>query len=188
MNLITKRHSKKNGDRNHHDRKPDVMIDTQGYRPGVGIIIVNSKRQIFLAKRIGKDAWQFPQGGIKPHETPEQAMLRELKEEVGLHEQDVKILAVTDRWLRYRLPQRLIRRHSRPVCIGQKQKWFLLRLVNEKATFDLMATESPEFDSWAWVSFWYPLKQVVWFKRDVYTEAMKEFAGIVLSKRFWESE
>ena len=164
------------------------MIDEEGFRHGVGIILVNSKRQLFLAKRIGKDAWQFPQGGMMDEETPEQAMYRELKEEVGLLAEDVKILACTRRWLRYRLPKRLIRHHSKPLCIGQKQKWFLLRLVNNDAKIDLSVTETPEFDSWAWVSYWYPLSQVVAFKRRVYNMAMREFASVVLSKRFWDMQ
>jgi putative (di)nucleoside polyphosphate hydrolase len=162
------------------------VIDEEGFRHGVGIILVNAKRQVFLAKRIGKLAWQFPQGGIKEKEAPEEAMFRELKEEIGLRPEDVKVLACTRRWLKYRLPKRLIRHHSQPICIGQKQKWFLLQLTNKDAQFDLAATESPEFDSWAWVSYWYPLTQVVAFKRRVYNMALKEFAGIVLSKRFWE--
>lgn len=162
------------------------MIDEDGFRHGVGIILVNAKRQVFLAKRVGKLAWQFPQGGIQENETPEEAMFRELNEEVGLSSGDVKILSVTRRWLRYRLPKRLVRHHSTPVCIGQKQKWFLLQLVTSEASIDLAATDSPEFDSWAWVSYWYPLTQVVAFKRRVYSLAMKEFARIVLSKRFWE--
>ncbi|MHB1946519.1 MAG: RNA pyrophosphohydrolase [Gammaproteobacteria bacterium] len=162
------------------------MIDQDGFRQGVGIILVNSKRQVFLAKRIGKDAWQFPQGGIKEDETPEAAMYRELTEEIGLQAEDVKILATTRRWLRYRLPKRLVRHHSRPVCIGQKQKWFLLQLVSNEKRINVAATDSPEFDSWAWVSYWYPLTQVVAFKRRVYNLAMKEFARVVLSKRFWD--
>ncbi len=162
------------------------MIDQDGFRQGIGIILVNSNRQLFLAKRIGKDAWQFPQGGMQGDETPEQAMFRELKEEIGLLPEDVKVLATTRRWLRYRLPKRLVRHYSQPLCVGQKQKWFLLRLINNEASFDLAVTESPEFDSWAWVSYWYPLSQVVAFKRRVYNLAMKEFARIVLSKRFWE--
>jgi putative (di)nucleoside polyphosphate hydrolase len=162
------------------------VIDDEGFRHGVGIILVNSRRQLFLAKRIGKEAWQFPQGGMMENETPEQAMIRELKEEVGLCADDVKVLASTRRWLRYRLPKRLIRHHSKPLCIGQKQKWFLLRLANNNAKIDLSMTGSPEFDSWAWVSYWYPLSQVVAFKRRVYNMAMREFAPIVLSKRFWE--
>lgn len=163
------------------------MIDEQGFRHGVGIILVNSKRQVFIAKRVGKDAWQFPQGGMKESETPEEAMYRELTEEVGLGAGDVKILASTKRWLRYRLPKRLVRHYSKPLCIGQKQKWFLLRLVGGDDQINLTATDSPEFDSWAWVSYWYPLTQVVSFKRRVYNLAMKEFARVVLSKRFWET-
>jgi putative (di)nucleoside polyphosphate hydrolase len=187
VNLITKRQPK-TGHHNppHKKANPDVMIDKEGYREGIGIILVNKKRQVFLAKRIAKEAWQFPQGGVKTHETPEQAMLRELQEEIGLYEKDIKILAETENWLRYRLPRRLVRQHSRPICIGQKQKWFLLRLENEKASINLTATDDPEFDSWAWVSYWYPLRQVVWFKREIYTLAMKEFAKIVLSRKFWE--
>jgi putative (di)nucleoside polyphosphate hydrolase len=164
------------------------VIDQDGFRLGVGIILVNSNRQVFLAKRIGKAAWQFPQGGLMAEESPEQAMFRELKEEIGLVPEDVKVLSATRRWLRYRLPQRLVRHYSQPLCVGQKQKWFLLRLVNDDARFDLSVTGSPEFDSWAWVSYWYPLSQVVAFKRRVYNLAMKEFARIVLSKRFWEVE
>lgn len=162
------------------------MIDNEGFRQGVGIILVNSKRQLFLAKRIGKEAWQFPQGGMMDEETVEQAMYRELKEEVGLQPEDVKVISMSRRWLRYRLPKRLIRHHSKPLCIGQKQKWFLLRLANNDAKIDLSMTETPEFDSWAWVSYWYPLSQVVAFKRRVYNMALREFAPIVLSKRFWE--
>jgi putative (di)nucleoside polyphosphate hydrolase len=163
------------------------VIDDEGFRQGVGIILVNSHRQVFLAKRIGKPAWQFPQGGIMAEETPEQAMFRELKEEIGLGPEQVKVLTSTRRWLRYRLPKRLVRHYSKPLCVGQKQKWFLLRLIDENAQFNLKMTETPEFDSWAWVSYWYPLSQVVAFKRRVYNLAMKEFARIVLSKRFWEN-
>ncbi len=162
------------------------MIDEDGFRHGVGIILVNSNRQVFLAKRIGKPAWQFPQGGLIEDETPEEAMYRELHEEIGLNAEDVKVLSSTRRWLRYKLPTRLIRHYSKPLCVGQKQKWFLLRLINNDAKFDLAASDSPEFDSWAWVSYWYPLSQVVAFKRRVYNLAMKEFARVVLSKRFWE--
>lgn len=158
------------------------MIDKAGYRFGVGIILLNNHRQIFFAKRVGMTAWQFPQGGMKEDETPEQTMYRELKEEIGLNPEDVEILASSRRWLRYRLPSRLVRHYAKPLCIGQKQKWFLLRLVNANAQIDLQANGSPEFDSWSWVSYWYPLKQVVTFKRRVYVMALKEFAKIALSR------
>jgi putative (di)nucleoside polyphosphate hydrolase len=164
------------------------VIDKAGYRYGVGIILVNDRREVFFAKRIGMAAWQFPQGGMQENETPEQTMYRELKEEIGLEPEDVEILACTRRWLRYRLPGRLVRHYAKPLCIGQKQKWFLLRLANQQAVVNLSANNDPEFDSWAWVSYWYPLRQVVTFKRRVYVMALKEFAKIVLTKRFRENK
>lgn len=152
------------------------MIDSDGFRPNVGIILTNDQGQVLWARRVNQDAWQFPQGGINPHESPEQALYRELHEEVGLQEHDVEILACTRGWLRYRLPQRLVRTHSQPVCIGQKQKWFLLRLRSNDEQVRMDLTEKPEFDGWRWVSYWYPLGQVVAFKRDVYRRALKELA------------
>lgn len=152
------------------------MIDSDGFRPNVGIILVNSLGQVLWARRAGQEAWQFPQGGIKPDETPEQAMYRELYEEVGLRPENVEVLGVTRGWLRYRLPKRMIRRHSHPVCIGQKQKWFLLRMLSADNAVKIDQGDQPEFDGWRWVSFWYPLGQVVSFKREVYRKAMRELS------------
>ncbi len=156
------------------------MIDGDGYRPNVGIILSNQAGQLLWARRIGQNAWQFPQGGIAPHETPEEAMYRELREEVGLQPGDVHLIARTRDWLRYRLPRRLIRRHSKPVCIGQKQIWFMLRLLcdESKVRFDL--TDHPEFDYWRWIDYWGPLREVVAFKRRVYRQALEEFAPYIL--------
>ena len=131
------------------------------------------------ARRVGQDAWQFPQGGIKAQESPEAALYRELQEEVGLEPEDVEILGCTRGWLRYRLPKRMIRHNSKPVCVGQKQKWFLLKLTSSENRIRFDHTEKPEFDGWRWVSYWYPLGQVVPFKRDVYRRAMKELAPIL---------
>lgn len=155
------------------------MIDAEGYRPNVGIILANGQGQVLWARRIGQDAWQFPQGGIKDNESAEQAMYRELKEEVGLDPQDIEILGCTRGWLRYRLPKRMVRQNSKPVCIGQKQKWFLLQLTSPDEAIQVDQTPSPEFDGWRWVSYWYPLGQVVTFKRDVYRRAMKELAPLI---------
>lgn len=152
------------------------MIDADGYRPNVGIILTNRHGQVFWAKRVGQDAWQFPQGGIKPQESAEAALFRELKEEVGLEPQDVEIMACTRGWLRYRLPKRMVRHNSHPVCVGQKQKWFLLRMKGDENRIRFDCSEKPEFDGWRWVSYWYPLGQVVPFKRDVYRRAMRELA------------
>ena len=152
------------------------MIDSDGFRPNVGIILANRYDQVLWAKRIGQDSWQFPQGGIKTNETPEQALFRELNEEVGLQASDVSIIASTKGWLRYRLPKRMVRHHSHPVCVGQKQKWFLLRMTCEDAKVSVDHSRTPEFDGWRWVSYWYPLGQVVSFKREVYRRAMKELS------------
>lgn len=157
------------------------MIDNDGYRPNVGIIICNRRSQVLWARRYGQNSWQFPQGGINADETPEQAMFRELQEEVGLSQQDVKIIATTSGWLRYKLPKRMVRWDNTPVCIGQKQKWFLLELVGDTKNINLSFTNKPEFDHWQWVSFWYPIRQVISFKREVYRKAMKEFSYHVFS-------
>lgn len=156
------------------------MIDSEGFRANVGIVICNNNGQVFWARRYGQNSWQFPQGGMDEGETPEESMFRELKEEVGLSPEDVEILAVTRHWLKYRLPKRYIRKDSKPVCIGQKQKWFLLRLKSQTNAVDLDSTDHPEFDDWRWVSYWYPVRQVVPFKRDVYRRAMKEFLPVAL--------
>ncbi len=156
------------------------MIDTEGFRANVGIIICNQQGQVFWARRYGQHSWQFPQGGIDDGETPEQAMYRELHEEVGLKANQVKILKVTKNWVRYRLPKRLIRRDSTPICIGQKQKWFLLQLTCPENEVDLAHSGHPEFDEWRWVSYWYPIRNVVSFKREVYRKVMKEFVPVVM--------
>lgn len=154
------------------------MIDADGFRPNVGIIITNQRGQLLWARRVGgQDAWQFPQGGIKNRESPEQALYRELQEEVGLSPDSVEILGVTRGWLRYRLPSRYVRQQQ-PVCIGQKQKWYLLSFTGDESQIELNTGDSPEFDRWQWVSYWYPVNQVVAFKRDVYRRALKELCAL----------
>lgn len=154
------------------------MIDADGFRPNVGIILTNDEGRLLWARRVGgQDAWQFPQGGIHHHETPEQALYRELGEEVGLGAEDVEIMAATRDWLHYRLPHRLVRQNVQPVCIGQKQKWYLLRLRAGDDRVSLNNGGRAEFDDWRWVSYWYPLTKVVAFKRDVYRRALRELSA-----------
>jgi len=180
------------------------MIDADGYRPNVGIVVANTLGQVLWARRVGgQDAWQFPQGGLHEGEKPEECMFRELEEEIGLREEHVRILGCTDGWLRYRLPQHMRRdhrrsanrsassggrgqkkaassggrgRHAAPAFKGQKQKWFLLEMLasDDQVRFD--RCEKPEFDGFAWVSYWYPLNKVIDFKRDVYRRALKQLA------------
>ena len=152
------------------------MIDRDGYRPNVGIIVCNWKNEVFWGKRIKEHSWQFPQGGIKAGETPERAMFRELHEEVGLNSGHVKILGRTRDWLRYEVPEQWIRREWRGNYRGQKQIWYLLRLVGRDCDVHLRASEKPEFDAWRWNDYWVPLEAVIEFKRDVYQLALNELA------------
>lgn len=155
------------------------MIDPEGFRPNVGIILSNTERRLFWGRRIGQNAWQFPQGGINAQESPLDAMFRELEEEVGLLSHQVTVLGSTKGWLRYRLPKRFIRRHCGPICIGQKQRWFLLRVDCGEEAFCLDGCEKPEFDAWRWVRYWQPLREVVYFKRRVYERALDELAPLL---------
>ncbi|QFY89460.1 RNA pyrophosphohydrolase [Magnetovirga frankeli] len=155
------------------------MIDSDGFRPNVGIILCNEQRKLFWGRRIGQNAWQFPQGGIDEQETPEQAMYRELEEEVGLLPQQVELIGNTRGWLRYYLPKRFIRRNCQPLCVGQKQRWFLLRVLCEESAFCLDRNAKPEFDHWRWVHYWRPVNEVVYFKRQVYTRALRELAPLL---------
>lgn len=152
-----------------------TLIDSDGYRPNVGIIVANPAGQVLWARRRGQDAWQFPQGGINSGESIEEALFRELDEEIGLRPDQVEIIGSTRGWLRYRLPQRLLRNNSKSF-VGQKQKWYLLKMLAEDDAVRFDHSDRPEFDFWQWVSYWYPLGQVVPFKKDVYRRAMKELA------------
>ena len=152
------------------------MIDPDGFRPNVGIVLMHEDGRVFWARRVHRDGWQFPQGGMNTDETPLEAMYRELREETGLLPEHVEVLGATPGWLRYRLPPRAIRRHDRLVCIGQKQVWFLLRFKGLDTDLRLDLTDKPEFDDWRWVDFWYPMAHVVTFKRDVYARALDHLA------------
>ncbi len=132
------------------------MLDREGFRPNV-----------------------FPQGGIKHGESPEQAMFRELHEEVGLRPEHVQIIARTRDWLRYEVPDHFIRRDARGHYRGQKQIWFLLKLIGRDSDMNLRATDHPEFDAWRWNEYWVPLDMVIEFKRGVYEMALTELARYV---------
>jgi len=159
------------------DQKEPAVIDAEGFRANVGIILCHADGRLFWARRVGGRAgWQFPQGGMQPGETPEQALYRELAEEVGLGAEQVQLLAVSRDWLSYRLPPRYQRHDSQPMCIGQKQRWFLLRSKDDQPQVRFDASPTPEFDDWRWVDYWHPLDEVIFFKRRVYRDALTEFA------------
>src|SRR5204862_7889364 len=127
------------------------MLDKEGFRPNVGIILANQRNEVFWGKRVHQHAWQFPQGGIKHGETPLQAMFRELEEEIGLQRDHVRILGRTRDWLRYEVPEKWSRRGcengSETASTapgggyrGQKQIWFLLRMVGRDCDVKLRAS------------------------------------------------
>ena len=157
------------------------MLDKEGYRPNVGIILLNSRNEVFWGKRIGQHSWQFPQGGIQHGENPEQAMYRELHEEVGLSPEHVQVIGRTRDWLRYDVPSEFLRRNyssksKRTPYRGQKQIWFLIRMVGLDSDISLRATNHPEFDAWRWSPYWISLDVVIDFKRSVYQLALSELA------------
>jgi putative (di)nucleoside polyphosphate hydrolase len=166
-------------------------IDSEGFRANVGIILANADGKLLLAGRIGNKGWQFPQGGMMVGETDTDAMYRELHEEVGLVVADVEILGCTRDWLRYRLPDKYVRRGSKPLCIGQKQRWFMLKLLGAEARVRFDRCENPEFDRWRWVDFWKPVNEVIYFKRRVYASALHELGphvfpdGLPPRPRWW---
>jgi putative (di)nucleoside polyphosphate hydrolase len=161
---------------------PDMsdVIDRDGFRANVAIVLMQ-RDHVFLGRRTGGRGWQFPQGGMRVGESPAQALYRELGEEIGVDESGVELLAETRGWLRYRLPARYVRRNQRPVCIGQKQRWFLLRLTQPDPVFDFARTAEPEFDAWRWAPYWEPVREVIYFKRPVYARALTELAPLAFS-------
>ncbi|MBT8506618.1 RNA pyrophosphohydrolase [Coxiella-like endosymbiont of Rhipicephalus sanguineus] len=143
------------------------------------MVLVNQQEKVFWGRRVGDlNAWQFPQGGLLPNETPYEAMVRELKEEIGLTVSEIVYAAETRSWYRYRLSPRFIVMKMVGV-IGQRQKWFLLRLVGDDDCISLIHLSQPEFDQWCWVEYWYPVNHVVKFKRAIYRRVLKEFFEFV---------
>ncbi len=156
----------------------DDYIDSQGFRANVGIVLMRDDGRLFLGGRAGARGWQFPQGGIRRGEPDETALYRELEEEVGLGAGDVEELGRTRGWLRYRLPPQFRRRNASPPCIGQKQRWFLLRLKGPESRLRFDATDQPaEFDRWRWADWWDPVREVIYFKRRVYARALEELGN-----------
>lgn len=163
------------------------MLDKEGYRPNVGIILLNQRNEVFWGKRIGQHSWQFPQGGIQHGENPKEAMFRELQEEVGLLPEHVQVIGRTKDWIRYDVPDAFLRRENpqttrRVIYRGQKQIWFLLRMVGQDSAISLRATNHPEFDAWRWNNYWISLESVIEFKRDVYEKALSELARFLSRK------
>ena len=155
------------------------MIDKDGYRKNIGIILCNSKNELLICKRIKENSWQFPQGGFEKNESSEDAMFRELFEEIGLQKNNITILGKTKKWLKYDLPKKYQRKTNNQLCVGQKQIWILLRLISNDKSINLRTSKNPEFDAWEWVSEKKPLEIVISFKKNVYIKALNELLPII---------
>lgn len=155
-------------------------FNNDGYRPNVAIVLCNNHNQVFWARRCSHDGWQFPQGGIKPDESIEQAVYRELEEETGLLEDHVKVIGRTREWLRYSLPTLQNKRRWADKSIrGQKQIWYLLRMLADDSEVNLSSERAPEFDAWKWIEYWSAVDNIVGFKRPVYKRALTELADLL---------
>lgn len=144
------------------------------YRPCVGLMILNPQNQVFVAKRIDtrSEAWQMPQGGIDEGENPQQAALREMKEEIGTDNAD--FIAETQGWLEYDLPHHLVPQLWEGKYRGQKQKWYALRYLGDDSDIDIN-TDTPEFTEWKWVDMAALPDIIVPFKRQLYTQIVEQF-------------
>ncbi len=147
------------------------------YRRGVGLMLFNPAGLVWVGRRIDQsaDSWQMPQGGIDAGETPEQAALRELKEEIGTDR--ATIIGESADWLTYDLPPELVGVAWKGRYRGQRQKWFALKFTGSDAEIDIH-TEHPEFAEWQWVAFDRLVDLIVPFKRDLYRRVTQEFADL----------
>ena len=152
-------------------------VASNQYRPGVGIVLLNTRSEVFVGRRadLKEDAWQMPQGGIDPGETPQQAAFRELKEEIGTDNADV--IAESRGWFQYDVPPELAPKRWAGRWNGQRQKWFVMLFRGTDADINL-AVNYPEFDAWRWVSVNNLPDLAVSFKRELYRDVIGEFATI----------
>ncbi len=149
------------------------MFLQREYRLNVAIVIVNLSGKVLWCQRKEHDGWQFPQGGIDKGETPLEAAIRETKEEVGLDSKDIEIVHESQDWFKYEVPKdKRSRYFTGKKFVGQKQKWFLARLLSDDTNINLKTTRPVEFDNWIWASYWHALNTVVPFKKEVYREAL----------------
>jgi putative (di)nucleoside polyphosphate hydrolase len=157
-------------------RKKDT--DDRPYRLGVGVMLINNKRHVFVGRRndMAGDHWQMPQGGIDKGEEPRAAALREMKEEIGTDK--AEILAESRGWFAYDLPPELARTAWKGRYRGQKQKWFAARFTGRDADINL-ETEHPEFEAWQWIAPADLPRLIVPFKRKLYVDVMEEFRALL---------
>ena len=152
------------------------------YRKSVGLVLVNRENLLFWGRRFPQQQqnWQFPQGGIERGERAEAALYRELREETGLQASDVELLGQSRGWHSYQIPPEMRDKSKFPSSmIGQRQRWFLLRLTSDDNQIDLNVSEAPEFSDWRWIHAGEAVKEIVYFKRALYRNVIEEFSSVV---------
>lgn len=147
------------------------------YRSGVGIMLVNSSKKIFVGKRIDNhsDAWQMPQGGIDIGEEEDLAVFRELKEETGIEQFDVRILKKSQNHHYYNLPYNLQKKFWGGKYLGQKQRWYLAEFVGDDSKINV-DTRDPEFSEWKWIEKDGIIEAIVGFKKKLYRNIIQDFS------------
>ena len=156
-----------------------MKANTEGYRPNVAMVVINSMNKVLICRRKNTRTWQFPQGGIDNGEVIKKAMYRELSEEVGLSEDDVSLVGESEGTITYDIPKTIRSKVLGGKFKGQEQKWFLLKLNKDNCEIKLDNEAFPEFDKYEWVSFWQPLNRIVDFKREAYREALSELRFLI---------
>ena len=153
--------------------------NSEGYRPNVAMVVINSTNKVLICRRKNTRTWQFPQGGIDNGEDIKKAMYRELSEEVGLSKADVSLVGESEGTITYDIPKTIRSKVLGGKFKGQEQKWFLLKLNKDNCEIKLDNEAFPEFDKYEWVSFWQPLNRIVDFKREAYRKALSELRFLI---------
>jgi putative (di)nucleoside polyphosphate hydrolase len=150
------------------------------YRPCVGMMLLNAEGLVFVGRRIDQtvEGWQMPQGGIDHGESPREAALRELKEEIGTN--SAEPLREMDGWLDYDLPQHLLGVALKGRYRGQRQKWIAMRFTGKDGDIDLN-THEPEFAEWKWLAMEALPRMIVPFKRDTYAKVIDAFRDLAFA-------
>jgi len=156
-----------------------IPFSERPYRPCVGIMLINKDGLVLVAQRIDQraEAWQMPQGGVEDDETPRQAAMRELEEEIGTNR--AEIIAESEAWIPYDLPRDLADKVWRGRFRGQTQKWFAMRFLGEDEDINL-ATAEPEFDAWKWTPLANLTDVAVRFKRENYRQVVDIFRHLIV--------
>ncbi len=154
-------------------------IDRDNYRKNVGIVICNRQRQVLWARRVNRNGWQFPQGGVDFNESTREAAFREMGEELGLRPEHVRLIGSTKKWLKYDIPNRYRRDRYQKSIRGQKQQWFLFEFLGKESDVSLDRSDRPEFDKWKWIDYWEPPQRIISFKRRVYKKALIELEPLL---------